>query len=159
MLLWAQAALNSPELAWPLSLGVTAFLTFLGVATFASMRQEHRNAELKHAETLRRLELGIPEPPRDRSWPLALVCIAIGLGVPTVAFGATLIAYLNKANVQDEIWIAPGVVSIVSVALGGGLAKRLLRVSASDGNVARDAARAPKFASDPDAFDVAGRRG
>ena len=155
LMLWAQPVAPAAEF---LSLGAlvgVAFFVFLTVAVVGGVRSDRRKAEIAHAETLKRLELGIPDPPSDRSWPLALVCIVIGAGVPAIAFGVTLAAYLNKANVADEIWIAPAVASIVSVAVAGKLASMLHRETESD----RNPASAPKLVGDPDAFDVAGRRG
>ncbi len=133
MMLWAQAALPLETLSWGALVGV-AFFTFLAVAAVAGIWQEREKTRIAHAETLKRLELGIPDPPVDRSWPLAFVCVAIGFGVPAVAFGATLIAYLNKNTVDHDIWIAPCIVSVVGVVMAGTLAWKLFRPLASDRN-------------------------
>jgi hypothetical protein len=159
MMLLAQGAPDSMGLVWSGAVVGVAFIAFLTIAAVAGIWQERRKSEIKHIETLKRLEMGLADTPADKSWPQALVCVAIGFGVPVVAFGATLIGYLNKEHVPEEIWIAPGVVSIVSVVMSSGTALKLFSTGASDREVTRDPASAPKLVSDPDAFDVAGRRG
>ena len=136
-------------------LAAIAFFGFLAIV-------ERRKVELAHVERMRRLDAGLPDPPLDRAWPRALVCMAIGLGVPFAAFCATLIAYLNRKGMAEEAWIVPGVVSVVSVMVAGRLARLLLgKETTSDRHAESVASPAPaaKPVQDSDLFDVVGRRG
>jgi hypothetical protein len=142
------------------AIGAVAFFGYLAVA-------ERRKRELEHTERMKRLELGLADPTSDAQWARALVCAAIGFGVPLSAFVATLIAYLNKDHVADEIWIAPSLVSVASVIAGATLAGHLFRGGPSSAPgadaLANEAAHANHQAAKPpvdaDAFDVVGRRG
>src|SRR4051812_37546038 len=71
-----------------------AFFGFMAVLVVAGSWQERKKAALAHTERMRRLELGFSDPPPDRAWPKALVCVAVGAGVPLTSFVVTLIAYL-----------------------------------------------------------------
>ena len=102
------------------------------------------------------IEAGLPVPPIDEAvWPKALVCVAIGAGVPVAAFGFTWLASFQPPT-GNEIWFVPSFVSVVAVFAGVSLAARLFSpASGSD----RSAGSLMKVESDPDAYDVAGRRG
>jgi hypothetical protein len=145
-------------------LGACAFFGFLTAVSLAGIWQERRKTEIVHLERMKRFEMGLPDLPSDRAWPKALVCIAIGAGVPVTAFVVTLIAYLNKGMVRDDgIWAAPTFVSMFSVVSGGCLARHLLGKASESGRPPEAAGPLPvggaKPAADPDAFDVVGRRG
>jgi hypothetical protein len=140
-------------------LSACALFGFLTVVSVAGIWQERRKNEIAHLERMKRFEMGLPDWPADRAWPRALVCIAIGAGVPVTAFVVTLIAYLNKDVVgNDGIWVAPSVVSVLSVLSGGLLARQLLGRTGESGRQPLSAANG-KPAADPDAYDVVGRRG
>lgn len=143
-----------------ISAGVAAlsFFGFLAAACIAGTWQERKKAELAHFERRRRLEMGLIDPARDHTASKALVCVAMGAGVPLAAFATTLIAYLNRSSVPDEIWIAPGIVSVVCVIVTGILAGRIFGKPSDRGSQASPSVLA-KYESDPDAFDVVGRRG
>jgi hypothetical protein len=131
---------------------------FLVVATVAGTIKERRKRELEHVERIKRIEAGLADLPDDRAWPRALVCAAIGAGVPVSAFVVTLIAYLNKEGVADEVWIAPVIVSVVSVIAASSLAYHLLGTKAGSAPAGGDEPPVkPLF--DPDLVDVVGRRG
>jgi hypothetical protein len=146
------------------AIGACAFFGFMTAVCVVASRQERRKMDLAYAERMKRVELGVPEPPSDRSWPRAFVCMTVGAGVPVVAFGSALIAYVSRPSTPDEIWIAPAIVAVVSVVTGGILAANLLGPGQSidpaptDAGVARVAADA-KLNGDPDTFDVVARRG
>jgi hypothetical protein len=125
-----------------------------------------RRREWEHAERMRALELGVPVPPRETPWARAVVSILIGVVVPLIAFGFTCLLFSLRPDAPFEVWIAPAVVSVVSVIgaciLAGTLlhgASRSGQGSGGDGAVARRAAPDLKPETDPDAFDVVGRRG
>lgn len=112
-----------------------------------------RRRELAFRERMRALELGHPLTTGD-PWP-SLVAIAIGAGVPIGAFACALVASIGGPT-REEPWIAATFVSSVAVVAGTLLARRLI--------ASRDHARVDPHANgkatfDPDAFDVAGRRG
>ncbi len=127
-------------------------------------RNGERRREWEHAERMRSLEMGLPVPPHDASRVKAAVCIAIGVGVPMMAFGVGLAAYLEGPVHYVELWIAPGIVSGLSVAGACILAGILFggRSNSSDssragGEIARRNGAKP--AHEPDTIDVVGRRG
>jgi ABC-type Fe3+ transport system permease subunit len=154
---------SSPPVAGRLALlavGAAALLVLL----LLGYKAVHRRNERDHAERMRMLEMGFPLPPQDRSaWPKAMVCVAIGAGVPLVAFAFTLFAYSSRPDAADELWVAPGVVSGLSVIgttlLAAHLFSRRTSSVAAHESEAEAQLRRGKTAMDPDAFDVAGRRG
>jgi hypothetical protein len=140
------------------AIGALSSFGFLAVATIAGTYQKRRNRELEHIERMRRLEAGLADPPAEALWPRALVCAAIGAGVPVSAFVVTLIAYLNKSDAAGEIWFVPIIVSVVSLITGGTLSSHLLGPKAGSAPTGADQV-ASKPSVDEDAFDVVGRRG
>jgi hypothetical protein len=136
-----------------------SFFGFLAIAVVAGTLQEQKKAALAHDERLKRLSLGLNDPPSQNGWPLAFTAVALGLGVPLVAFVASLAAYLARSSTPDEIWLAAVVVSIPSVVVGGRLASRLVKGPAATDPIEPRIADAPKPSVDPDALDVVGRRG
>jgi hypothetical protein len=151
-----------PVLSWfDLSLGLLGLLT-LGLLMLPGIwmiRNGQLRREWEHAERMRALEMGLPLPPRESAWARAFVCVAIGLGVPVIAFSITLAAY-DRPGTPEEIWVAPAVVSglsIISATLLGGF------LFLGGARASRQAPHAPhpgvKPMGDPDAYDVVGRRG
>jgi hypothetical protein len=163
--LFAQQA--APEVvSWVLFglAAAAALLPLLIALVVTSTRAERRRCDREHAERMRLLEAGLPVTERVRSdWARASVCLGIGLGVPVVAFAFTWLGYGDHS--PDELWIAPVVVSVASVLCGAALTAYLFREGAGSnreagrGPAALAKGRAAKPAFDPDAYDVAGRRG
>ena len=149
------------------AIGAVAFFGFLAIVSVAAIYQERRKRELEHTERIRRLELGLTDPVPAASWARAFVCASIGAGVPISAFVVALIAYLNKVGEHDEVWFLAMVVSVAAVIAGATLAGHLFRGSPSSSPGADALASAASLANhqaakpplDPDAYDVAGRRG
>ena len=142
-----------------------AILLVLFTCALLLIRNGHRRREWEHAERIKALEMGQPLPARDAPWTRAWICIAIGAGVPLIAFVLTGIAH-ERPGTADAIFIAPAIVSVLSVisatVLGGFLFHKPLsaKMLASD----HDGSNAgPGFVgkpmADPDAIDVVGRRG
>lgn len=124
------------------------------VPTILVLRFVHRRHEWRHRERMRALELGRPIPPPDRGWP-ALVAIALGAGVPIGTFGFAWLTALTSGRAGEDVFIPATVVSCVALGIGAKLALRLLPAR----EPADDPAGLTKPALDPDAYDVAGRRG
>jgi hypothetical protein len=166
--LLAQVVFQAPQsqFAWGTALlwAACAVVLLVLVPVFVVMRHVHVRRGWDHAERMRMIEMGLAVPPRDGSvWPKALVGISIGVGVPLVAFLCTLMAYMGRSNAADELWVAPAVVSGLSV-IGAVLlsAHMFSRRAGSDAGAAEPELRAGhgmKPEMDPDAYDVAGRRG
>ena len=105
------------------------------------------------------MEMGLAPWPASLNWPAAVVCIAIGAGVPIGSFGICWLATLT-AEVPDGIWFAPVFVSFSAVGAARKLAYRILdpKSGAKKPAYAQSATIGkPEF--DPDAFDVVGSRG
>jgi hypothetical protein len=154
---------NRPEAL--LAMMALAIFLLLIVPVLMLIRNGQRRHEWEHAERMRALEVGLSVPPRDAPWAKASICVAIGFGVPVVAFVCTALAF-NSFKAESELWIAPAVVSVLSVISGGVLSGVLFhakpgsgRQSSADGSRGRIAGPGMKPADDPDAFDVVGRRG
>jgi hypothetical protein len=160
------------QMAPTMSLGI---LFWVGVAIIDVMivaflilvvRNGQRRREWEHAERMRSLEMGLPVPPRDAPWAKAAVCIAIGAGVPLVAFVFTYLAFTSKSGVDGEIWLAPALVSGASVIGACILAGTMFHGGSKSGNSSgadslngRQPIAGEKPPYDPDALDVVGRRG
>lgn len=147
---------------WMLLAIPAAFFALIVFIVIAAMRQERWKAAQAHAERIKRLEMGVRDAEPVRLWPAAVVCTAIGAVVPVSAFALTLVAYLNQRIPSEDIWVAPVVVSLAAVVGGVRLARQLLAAGAPAGGpeaVRPGAWDEAKPVSDPDAFDVVGRRG
>jgi hypothetical protein len=141
---------------------IPAILLLIGVSLFVAIRNGQRRREWEHAERMTALQMGLPVPPRDAPWAKAAVSIAVGLGVPLVAFGFTYLAFTDKPAAAPQIWIAPGVVGGLSVIGASILAGSLFQGgSRSAPMAAADRRHGPgmKPTHDPDALDVVGSRG
>ncbi len=131
------------------------------------LRNGQRRREWEHAERMRSLEMGLPLAPRNAPWAKATVGLAIGAGVPLYAFLFTGLSTTNgPETLSSEIWLAPTLVSLVSVVgaciLTGylfGQGSRSDQVPAAGETSVFHNAHGMKPAHDPDAFDVAGSRG
>ena len=168
------AQIPTPETSPPplssfalLMLCLPSFLLVFGLA-FMAFRYHKTRREMEHAERMQALSLGIAVPERESSWAKAFVCSSIGVGVPAVAFVFTGLFMENRPYASGLIWLVPGVVSCLSVGASTSLAKKLFRHRENLGEVMAhlglkgdssiwDSRNKP--AMDPDAYDVAGRRG
>ena len=124
------------------------------VPVILAIRQESKKREMEHLERMKALETGQPLPTRN-AWPAAVVCTAIGAGVPICAFFFTWLTTVTT-HVESDIWLAPTVVGFFSVVVGGRLAAKLLRPQQA---TAVESSLSGKPTMDPDAYDVVGRRG
>lgn len=123
------------------------------VPTIIAMKMEGKKREMRHAERMRAMEMGLPVP-GDLGWAAA-TAIAIGAGVPIGSFVAALVARV-ATDAGDNIFAAPAVVSVVAVACGTSMCKRLIgrgRVEEAEPHPAG------KPAFNPDAYDAVARRG
>jgi hypothetical protein len=167
--LLAQVVIEGPreQFAWGaflMTIGVVGVVLFTVVMLAV---QAHRRRSWDHAERMRMLELGLALPPHDRAvWPKAWVCMAIGAGVPLVSFVFTFSAYTGRSNAADELFVAPAIVSCLSVIAASSLAAHLFgKRAGSDAPAGEQEGgvngrlHGEKVTGDPDAFDVAGRRG
>ena len=133
-------------------------LPLILVPTIMVLKSRARNREFQHRERMRAIETGNSLPALSH-WPAALVCTAIGAGVPAMAFLFTLFTR-TTSDFSEELWSPQSVVAIVGVTSGSWLAFKLM--GRPDGDVSRSSV-APShqktYVTDPDAFDVVGRRG
>ena len=164
--IFAQAAAIEPASIWnvPPGLFVVLSMAVAGLAVLLSslvalvMRNTQRKREWDHAERMRMLEMGFPVAARDEAvWPKAMICTTIGFGVPFFSFVFISNAH-GRPGAPDELWIVPALVSGASVLSSAILAGNLFSRSPMP-TPAQPIAAAPKPEFDPDAYDVAGRRG
>ncbi len=139
------------------------FLSISGVWLLAAMaysaKQGRRRKEMEHLEHLKAMEMGLVPPLAGLNWPGAMVCIAIGAGVPIGSFFVTLLAALH-APVSGGIWVAPVFVSLAAIGAARKLACRMMDSrSKSNKPALGESTPLGKPAFDPDAFDVVGSRG
>jgi len=136
------------------------------VPTLMLPKQGQRKRYWRHLERMQALAAGVPVPPAS-STPGTGAVIAIGAGVPIFAIFAALVMTMNLHRYSPDSLvhaaIAWGCALIVSMgALTTSLILGLLQHRAHAQSASRftDAAfDSSKPAYDPDAFDVASRRG
>jgi hypothetical protein len=135
-------------------------LPVLVFGTVWMFRFFHRRREMEHRERMRSLDLGQPLP--GAAPGAGLVCATMGAGVPIAACFCALIATLS---IRDEdlivvIWAFTMIIAVGGLVAGYRLALRLL---ASPAPSARPFTTIPsahdKPQTDPDLYDVVGRRG
>src|SRR4051794_16814223 len=102
--------------------GLVLIFAFVLVLVLLNMAQRRR--EWAHLERLKSHEMGRPLPNPQSDWARALVCIAIGAGVPSVAFLVTALATTYQ-KVDPEVWLAPVIVGTAAVYYGYCLASTL----------------------------------
>ena len=147
-----------PGLYVVLAMGLAGAAVLLSSLVAVVTRNAHRRREWEHAERMRTLEMGLPVAAReDSAWPKALVCTAIGFGVPFISFVFISFAH-GRPGAADELWIVPALVSGASVIASAILTGYLFQ-KAPVSTPERLTASTPKPEFDPDAYDVAGRRG
>jgi hypothetical protein len=141
-----------------IGLGILAVLAVILVPTVLGLRYAKVERELEHAERIRALELGQSLPKDAPFWSPARLSAAIGAGVPISVFGTAFVTTIVDGNSYDGfIWSSAGAVGLAGVICGTILAARVPAREASP--VAPRHAFNGKLESDPDAYDVAGRRG
>jgi hypothetical protein len=123
------------------------------VPAIMGMRHARQKREWEHLERMRALEMGQPLPGRE-AWASA-AAIAIGAAVPIAAMFVALVASLNRSI--DEIAPVAGTIGMSGVIGGSILAARLIGSRARSKQ--SDSGQNGKPLLDPDAYDVAGRRG
>ncbi len=129
-------------------------LPLMLVPTIIAMRQAAKKREYEHLERMKALETGQPVP-GEAAWPAALVCAAIGAGVPVGSFLFTFLASVNSPQMPGEIWMAPGVVSALALFTCRKMASTLFRPATLPSTVPLNG----KPAFDPVAYDMAGHHG
>lgn len=149
------AAADTTEIVFFVVLPVIVMIT---ITSITAMRNTQQRKLWEHDERMKAMALGHVLPTNQSSWARSAVCIAIGAVVPIGSFLFTWLATF-RPDTANEIWIAPTLVSLLSVLSGSILAGNLFastrKPSASDeavpGNV--------KPAYDDDALDVVSTRG
>jgi len=121
-----------------------------------SSKRRHQRREWEHNERMRMIEMGMPVPPRESSWPKAFLCSVIGGGVPFLAFTFTYMAH-ERPGSADELWLVPAIISGASILATSILAGHLFRPRPASNADASHVAMKPMH--DADAFDVVGSRG
>jgi hypothetical protein len=166
-----------PDIGLAVLLGaavVAALLLLVLIPSAVVLRAAQRRREIRHIERMRMLDAGLPIPARDgsdaaRAAVCIAACIAIGAVVPVLSFVFTWFGYASHPDAADEMWIAPMVVSVAAVISSAVLAGYLFGrggpsapgadALASGAGAAQPNGQAAKPPLDPDAYDVAGRRG
>ena len=149
-------------LAVALLAGLILIFAFVLVLVLLARSQERRQWE--HAERLKALEMGQGVPERVSEWARALVCVAIGAGVPVGAFLFTGLATVLQ-KVDTGIWLAPTIVGAAAVYYGYCLASKLFTGDDPDEededeeDDEDDTRAARKPAMEADALDVVSQRG
>jgi small-conductance mechanosensitive channel len=139
-------------------LGLVLIFAFVLVLVLLNFAQRRR--EWEHEERMKARQMDQPVPERQPEWARAMICIAIGAGVPIAAFLFTALATLSQ-KVDSGIFWAPGVVGLSAVYYGYCLATQLISGSNPDAEEEEDdkAEDTGKPAIDADAIDVVGQRG
>jgi hypothetical protein len=137
------------------------------VAIVGGLLHARRNRTLEHAERMKALELGRPWPMNgvvkashtssDQEWSPERMGHTLAVNVPLSALGIALGAQFLFHGASPVLWMAAGAVGVAGIASGTVLTLR--QMAAREYAQAQATAYAPKPAMDPDAYDVAGRRG
>jgi hypothetical protein len=138
----------------PLVISIVALaIPMILVPTILVIRHARLERELEHAERMKALEVGRTLPQDEPRWTPALICVAIGAGVPIGVFG---MAFLASSTIRDTqpVWVSAGFVGVAGVLGGTFLAGRYFTQFAQP-----KASAHVKPDVDADAFDVAGQRG
>jgi hypothetical protein len=136
-------------------------MPMLLVGTILSLKHRAKQREMQHREQMRALELGLP-PGGAAPSGAAFVCAAIGAGVPVAAcFFATITTLVARdGDVASLVWPLAMLISMAALFAGFRLATRLFLGGAAPGHPAPSRHDlAAKGVSDPDLYDVVGRRG
>lgn len=121
-------------------------------------RYWRQRRQWQHLERLKAIEHGISPFPSP-CWP-ALVAIALGAGVPVGSFFIAWLA-VEESHADESVFAMAMIVGIVGVVSGYKLAMRLIGPAAACERSSPVPARShgKPYVGDPDAYDVAGRRG
>jgi hypothetical protein len=132
------------------------FMPVVLAPTVMAVRHMSKKREYEHLERMKALELG-RSLPGGEAWNAAMA-IAIGAAVP---LGSLLVGWLGSmtTGTADGPWQAAASIGITSSICGSFLGWRLLGQRSS--NKTSDPLHVVngKPVHDPDAYDVAGRRG
>ena len=121
------------------------------VPTIMAMRQASKKREYEHLERMKALETGQPIP-GELNWAGAIVCAAVGAGVPIASFLFTFLATVNASNVPGEIWIAPVVTSFFALFSAAKLGTSIFQPAKP-----ATGEQVGKPVYDPDAYETVGR--
>jgi hypothetical protein len=130
------------------------------VVTIQGFRFVSAQREMRHREHMRAMELG--QPPSGGPPGTALVCTAIGAGVPIAAcFFAMLVSMeTRQEEVALIIWGGAMIISLAALFAGYRLALRLFFTNGGMDRYPNNLHSAHKpDISDPDLYDVVSRRG
>jgi hypothetical protein len=132
--------------------------------SIVAIKHRARHREMRHREQMRALELGLA-PAAGAAPGAAMVCAAIGAGVPVAAcfFAMLTTVTARDAEVAAIAWPIAMIVGVGGLICGYRLAIRLLVAdgAATAGRYAPTGAglATSKDVTDPDLYDVVGRRG
>jgi hypothetical protein len=155
---------------------------FIGlVAVVMGILHSRRLRLLTHAERMKALELGreIPDDDAlarlkavcspiqgsaDKAEPVSLSalarrCFSVALWVPIASVGLSLMFGREQAAGDFVLWAAVGVIATASIICGSNLALKSATLESAADSAARNGFAHKDGQHDPDAYDVAGRRG
>lgn len=141
---------------------IALLIPIIAVPSAMLSRYHHRKREWQHREQMKALEMGVPLNPGS-GWPAALVASAIGAGVPIGVFFLAWMIALTTHAYEDKLFEGAIAVGLAGVFAGYKLGVRLPGLANPKPPMDEAKAQAPHnakpYADDPDAYDVAGRRG
>ncbi len=118
------------------------------------VKHMRRIAEEKHIQRMHEIDLGMPAASAG-VWP-AITCISVGACVPIAAILFGFLSVLR--NPAGNPWPAVAMIGVAGVICGSMMASKInCRIATKAGSKPSGAYQHPAF--DPDAYDVAGRRG
>jgi hypothetical protein len=140
---------------------VLALFIVVGLPLWLGIRHAYFERQLQHTEKMKALELGIATEP-DRSgarWTPTGVCAAIGFWIPVIVFGSSLLA--SVLGGPAEMWHAAAGIGVTAIICGTLMMLRIQSRIPVQGPSAQghNSFANAKPVGDPDAYDVAGRRG
>jgi hypothetical protein len=140
---------------WIPIVGMMIPMVIAPVAIITKYLQQKR--QWTHIERMRAIELGQVPATEGRGWP-ALIAIFIGAGVPVGTFFMAWMAVVT-IHADEAVFALATVVSIAAIIAASKLTHRMLDSSSQPVRRVDHHAngKAPSF--DPDAYDVASRRG
>ena len=114
--------------------------------------------ECEYAERMKALEVGRTLSGDEPWWSPSRIIVAIGAGVPVGVFGLAWLV-TETAGAQEEVWVGAIMIGMTSVICGSLLAAKQFARTGHVGSGTSSPHLADKPHFDPDAYDVAGRRG
>ena len=150
--------MNNPGLIIPI-FGMMIPIIIVPIAIimkFVSLKRQ-----LEHAERIKALEMGRTLPQDEPWWSPSRIAVAIGAGVPIASLAIAFMA-TEASGSREEVWAIAGTVGLAGVIGGTTLSVKHFNHKARMELAALEANQYPmngKPEFDPDAYDVAGRRG